>query len=530
MDGRLGNRRERRARTAGASLKILRAVRPGGGHLLMTMTMVAAMTDDAELLRRYASDRAEDAFAELVRRYLDLVYSAALRQVGGNPASAADVAQTVFTELARHAGRLARHPALTGWLYTTTHRMAARHVRGEVRRQRREQEAHVTQKLQRDTGPELDWARLRPVLDDAMHDLGETDRTAVLLRHFEQRPLAEVGSKLGLSENAARMRVDRALDKLRAKLAKRGVTSTASALAVALTGQAVTAAPTALVTSISAAALTAAAATASHFGLLSLMTSTQLKTAGAALLIAAAGTTIALQQLSARRLRAENVELRQRADTAAEDARLARGTAAGTADAAARQQPLSAELLRLRGEVGQLRQQLAGARRAEAAARKLGPAPSGPTEAEAEEATKVFAIRRMDAVKLLVSGLHMFAADHDGRFPDSLEGIVHELASSEELPEVAVEALRVFGPENTRPDDFEMMFNGLLKDIRNPSSAIVLREREAWQNSKGGWMRTYGFADGHSEIHRSDSGDYSAWEAEHQVRPKTGDPASGPGN
>jgi len=235
----------------------------------MTMTMAAAMTDDAELLRRYAGDRADDAFAELVQRHLDLVHSAALRQVGGNPASAADVAQAVFTELARHAGRLTRHPALTGWLYTTTHRMAARHVRGEVRRQRREQEAHVMQELQRDTGPELDWARLRPVLDAAMHDLGETDRTAVLLRHFERRPLAEVGSKLGLSENAARMRVDRALDKLRAKLARRGVTSTASALAVALTGQAVTAAPTTLASCISTTASSAAAATASHFGLLS---------------------------------------------------------------------------------------------------------------------------------------------------------------------------------------------------------------------------------------------------------------------
>lgn len=79
MDRRLGNRRERLARAAGVSPKILRAVLPGGGHLLMTMTMVAPMTDDAELLRRYASDRAEDAFAELVRRYLDLVHSAALR-------------------------------------------------------------------------------------------------------------------------------------------------------------------------------------------------------------------------------------------------------------------------------------------------------------------------------------------------------------------------------------------------------------------------------------------------------------------
>ena len=512
MDRRLGNRRERLARAAGVSPKILRAVLPGGGHLLMTMTMVAPMTDDAELLRRYASDRAEDAFAELVRRYLDLVHSAALRQVGGNPASAADVAQAVFTELARHAGRLTRHPALTGWLYTTTHRMAARHVRGEVRRQRREQEAHVMQELQRDTGPELDWARLRPVLDAAMHDLGVTDRTAVLLRHFEQRPLAEVGSELGLSENAARMRVERALDKLRTKLAKRGVTSTASALAVALTGQAVTAAPTTLAANVTTAAF-GAAATSSAFGLLSLMTSTQLKTAGAALLIAAAGTTIALQQFSARRLRAENVELRQRADTAAEDARLERGTAAGTAEAAARQQSLSAELLRLRGEVGQLRQQLAEARRAEAATRKLGPTPSGPTEAEAEEATKEFGIRRMNEAKYLVLGMHTYASDSLGRFPESLELAARRIPLGDFDPEQQ-EIMR-----NLPVEDFELLFKGSLKSIANPNHAIVLREREAWRTYNGRWARTYGFADGHSEIPASADGDHSGWEAQRQARP-----------
>ncbi len=512
MDRRLGNRRERLARAAGVSPKILRAVLPGGGHLLMTMTMVAPMTDDAELLRRYASDRAEDAFAELVRRYLDLVHSAALRQVGGNPASAEDVAQAVFTELARHAGRLTRHPALTGWLYTTTHRMAARHVRGEVRRQRREQEAHVMQELQRDTGPELDWARLRPVLDAAMHDLGVTDRTAVLLRHFEQRPLAEVGSELGLSENAARMRVERALDKLRTKLAKRGVTSTASALAVALTGQAVTAAPTTLAANVKTAAF-GAAATSSAFGLLSLMTSTQLKTAGAALLIAAAGTTIALQQLSARRLRAENVEMRQRADTAAEDARLARGTATGTAEAAARQQSQSAELLRLRGEVGQLRQQLAEARRAEAAARKLGPAPSGPTEAEAEEANKEFGLRRMTEAKYLVLGMHTYASDSLGRFPESLELAARRIPLGDFDPEQQ-EIMR-----NLPVEDFELLFKGSLKSIANPNHAIVLREREAWRTYNGRWARTYGFADGHSEIPASADGDHSGWEAQRQARP-----------
>jgi len=317
----------------------------------MKMTMVAPMTDDAELLRRYASDRTEDAFAELVRRYLDLVHSAALRQVGGNPASAADVTQAVFTELARHADRLTRHPALTGWLYTTTHRMAARHVRGEVRRQRREQEAHVMQELQRDTGPELDWARLRPVLDAAMHDLGETDRTAVLLRHFEQRPLAEVGSKLGLSENAARMRVERALDKLRTKLAKRGVTSTASALAVALTGQAVTAAPPTLVMAVTSAAVATAVTTTSTSGLLALMAYTKLQTAAAIALIAAIGTALVIQHIDTNRLHRSNVELERRLVLSGAELEATRSAARHSSNELARLRPLQEELMRLRGQI-----------------------------------------------------------------------------------------------------------------------------------------------------------------------------------
>jgi hypothetical protein len=125
--------------------------------------------------------------------------------------------------------------------------------------------------------PEADWSRLAPVLDEAMHELAEADRIALLLRHFQQRPVAEVGARLGLGENAARMRVERALDRLRGRLAKRGITSTGSALALALGGPAVVAAPAGLATNIAAGAVAAGALTASTFGLLSFMASTKLK-------------------------------------------------------------------------------------------------------------------------------------------------------------------------------------------------------------------------------------------------------------
>ena len=212
-----------------------------------------------ELLRRYAVDGSESAFTELVRQHIDLVYSAALRQVNGDAGTAQDVTQAVFTDLARKASRLAGHTSLTGWLYTSARFQAAKSRRAEQRRHAREQESHaMTQLLQNNDTADV-WHDMRPVLDDVMHELNDADREAVLLRYFERKPLAEIGVRLGLSENAARMRVERALEKLRTELSKRGVTSAAAALALALTEHAVSAAPAALVAEVSNSALAAVA-------------------------------------------------------------------------------------------------------------------------------------------------------------------------------------------------------------------------------------------------------------------------------
>jgi len=194
--------------------------------------------EDSELLRRYVDEKSEEAFAELVRRHLNLVYSVALRQVAGETHLAEDVAQDVFTALARKAAALAGRPALSGWLYRSAHFAASDVVRVERRRRAREQKISAMNPLTTDSSLPADWNQLRPILDSVIAELDERDREAVALRFFDGDSFADVGVKLRLTENAARMRVERALDKLHAALARRGVTSTAAAVGLALANQA----------------------------------------------------------------------------------------------------------------------------------------------------------------------------------------------------------------------------------------------------------------------------------------------------
>jgi RNA polymerase sigma factor (sigma-70 family) len=210
---------------------------------------------DGELLQRYVRDRSETAFAELVRRHLSLVYSAALRQVNGDTQLAEDVTQSVFTDLARKAAKLVSHPSLTAWLYTSTRFVAANTRRTERRRSTREQEALAMNTMLSLPEPQPEWLQLRPLLDEAMHQLDEPDREAVLLRHFENCSFAEIGKKIGLTENAARMRVDRALERLHVILAKQGTVFTLAILAGLLSANAVGAAPARLAIKVISRAL-----------------------------------------------------------------------------------------------------------------------------------------------------------------------------------------------------------------------------------------------------------------------------------
>lgn len=212
------------------------------------------MTSDLDLLRQFARDNSQDAFGEIVRRHLDLVYSAALRQVR-LPQLAEEVAQSVFVDLARDAGKLKPDTILTAWLYAVARRTAIDAVRKESRRQLREQ---IAVEMNQMNATADDWTQIAPLLDDAMAALDETDRAAVLLRYFENKSLREVGEGLKISDDAAQKRVGRAVDRLREFFTNKKIAIGVSGLAALISANAVQSAPTGLATTILSTTTTAA--------------------------------------------------------------------------------------------------------------------------------------------------------------------------------------------------------------------------------------------------------------------------------
>lgn len=322
------------------------------------------MTEDEQLLQEYARNGSEAAFAELVRRHIDLVYSAALRVVNGDEHLARDIAQAVFTDLARKAGEVSPEVVLAGWLHRHTCFTASKTIRTERRRQAREQTA-MEMNAPDDTC-RLEWEQIAPQLDDSLNELSEADRDAVVLRYLKQQDFRTVGAALGVNEDTAQKRVSRALEKLRDLLARKGVTLSVVALGTALSTHSVTAAPAALAVSITAASLAGVGSASTTFSTVKLMAMSKLKMATiGAVVLACAATPLAIQHRALVRLEQENQELRARMQNlnqvAAENQRLVAErkrmsnllAAAKTAPAAPADQ--QKELLRLRGEVGRMR-------------------------------------------------------------------------------------------------------------------------------------------------------------------------------
>ena len=279
---------------------------------------------DHDLLRAYARDGSQAAFATLVERHVNLVYSAARRQVR-SPQLAEEVAQSVFIDLARHAATVNPATPLAAWLHLVTRRTAIDVIRRETRRIARELEAATFDTMKPDA---TNWSAVEPLLDEAVQSLAETDRTAILLRYFENKNLREVGAALGTSDDAAQKRVTRAVEQLRAFFSHRGVTVTAAALATDLSAHALQIAPAGLGATISSsAALSGATAVASTIETSRLIAMTALqKSVALAALVAVAGAGLyqarlaAQQSLEAAGLRDQN----DRAAAGIRDLRLAR--------------------------------------------------------------------------------------------------------------------------------------------------------------------------------------------------------------
>jgi RNA polymerase sigma factor (sigma-70 family) len=234
--------------------------------------------DDRQLMAGYVSEGSQAAFSELVNRHLNLVYSVALRKLG-NPHDAEEISQIVLCQLARKARTLKPTMDIAGWLYKAAVLESLSHLRKERRRHQREQEAGLMNLIAEDTNDS--WQRIALHLDDVLLQMAEPDRSLILQRFFQRKHLDEIGRNLGLTEDAARMRINRILEKMRLLLARKGITCSSVVLGALLVDNGVQAAPLNVLKSVQSAwplAVTTTAGSSTILTLLALMAKTKLKT------------------------------------------------------------------------------------------------------------------------------------------------------------------------------------------------------------------------------------------------------------
>ncbi|MGO8701494.1 MAG: sigma-70 family RNA polymerase sigma factor [Limisphaerales bacterium] len=462
------------------------------------------MSEDATLLREYVENSSEPAFTALVERYVNLVYAAAWRIANQDSQLAQDVAQSVFTDFAVKARALPRDAHLGGWLYRHASFLAANAVRKEQRRRTRERQACEMNMANDESAI---WSSVSPLLDEAMRHLGAKDGRAVVLRFFEQKSFVAVGEALGISEEAARKRVDRALEKLRGFFARRGLSVSAAVLGSALESYGAAAAPAGLASMVASAALAGAAANgAAGCSLLSLMIITKTKIAAAAITTALAAAIVIQSQENSRLQRELRQEAARLETLRAENERLSQPHPVAAPELNPNQ---LRELARLRAEVGGLKDRLKNAKQPATEA-KPGAArkPSAEETDDPADEQRKMAIAKMDFAKQWTLAFFMFAQDHQGACPTNFD-----------------QAAAYFHQDPLDKDvttnQFQLFYQGTLAQITNPANTIVLGETEPLEGPSGGWLKAYGFADGHSEYHMEPDGNFALWESQH-IQPPAG--------
>jgi RNA polymerase sigma factor (sigma-70 family) len=458
--------------------------------------------DDHELLRAFARDRSQEAFRQLVDRHLRLVYAAAHRIVR-DPHLAEEVAQNVFALLAQKAGDIVPPQVVAGWLYNSTRHLAMHCVRSEQRRREREQTAVAMNALSDSNG---DTRFVAEHLEEALAELDPADRDALVLRYLDERSLRDVGRDLGVSEDAARMRVNRATERVRAIFQRRGATVTAVGFAAAVTA-ASAAPPAGLAVSVTSAVLAATASTAVTQGVLMHWFTTQTAVVATAAAVLAGSGTYLTQSRETGRLQHQVAGLIQQQQTTQSDLDAAQVNIASLNETIRLmgqiqddQNAIRAENIRLKQSLAEITREAAQSRLSlEAAMRdwaKLQEQLRQKTEfAGSFDGTKIIDEPENALKHVSVAARIFFAANK--RYPTSYEEMADEIGGVVESVARKTE-----------------MVPGAQLALEDPNS-ILTREKHPRLLPDGSWERIYGFADGRVEPIKQDSSDFSAFEAKH---------------
>lgn len=472
--------------------------------------------EDQTLLERYAREESEPAFAELVRRHVDMVWGAA-RRITGDADLARDVAQTVFTDLARKARYFPSAVSIPGWIYRATTMAARNALRTRIRRQRRESEAmhiHPSEAVHPEAcGIAID--RLMPLLDQGLQTLSEPDREAVVLRFFARKSLAEIGRALAISDDAAQKRISRALERLKAFFEMQGQTVPAAVVLSVLTTAAAAAAPAGVTAAVAATSCAAASSMGMVGSSLSWITGMgqqiaimKTKILVASLASAAVGTPLILQSNALSDLEHERAALAP-ASVVVQLQDEEAGLKAQRQLAAEWQQHLRdrAELEQLRAEAKRLQavaamnpdlqRDLGEAREKSAAARAAAKFAIDTVESEQ------LRVHTVNAMKHLGLAARIYATDHSDRFPGSFDLMTNELTGA------------MSG--GLTLDKFEFMPHE--REINETEPQMILfREKEPRRLPDGKWTRAYTFADGSVQQRESDTPDFTEWEKDYIAR------------